>query len=232
MTWFRVDDKFYSHEKVQRIPREVRAEAVGTWALCGTWSAHHERDGFVPDFMIDELGGTAEGTAALIAVDLWRRRRDGVQFVNWREFQPTRAENAERRKAESQRKAEWRARKARESAGVSADVPAGQTRHDTPPSRPVPSREEVKQVPASSLVEKRDRNDDIDPVAACIIDTVAAVCRRDIHALVAWDVAAFLDERRGPRAKPLQNPARYYARAIEGSPAEVQQFIDTEGIAS
>jgi hypothetical protein len=146
MTWFKVDDGFYSHEKVLTIPRAVRAVALGTWIVCGTWSADKDRDGVVPAHMVEELGGTLEGAASLVAAKLWKRRKDGFVFVNWSEFQPTREEKAAKRIAESQRKAEYRARKARENAGVSADVPTGQDQDDAPPvpdpTRTRPEREE------------------------------------------------------------------------------------------
>ena len=141
MSWFKVDDGFYSHEKVLTIPRAVRAQAVGTWTLCGTWSADKDRDGYVPAHMIEELGATLEGAAALVEAKLWRRQRTGFVFINWSEFQPTREEKAEKRRAESQHKAEYRARKARESAGVSGNVPTGQNQDDAPPV-PDPTRPE------------------------------------------------------------------------------------------
>lgn len=257
MTWFRVDDGFYSHAKVLAIPRAVRAEAIGTWTLCGSWSAHHERDGFVPDYMVDQLGGTIAGAEALVTVGLWRRRRNGFVFVNWKEHQPTREQLEEKRAANRARQAAFRARRAG-AVTLDFDVEAqNENRNgfdpfldDYPPepndgagasrvtdalvrrSRPVPREDEVSQVPASSQGDKRERRDDISPVVASVVEAVGAVCRRNISALVVWDIVDFLDGRRGPRAKPLQNPARYYARAIEGSPAEVQQFIDTKGLAS
>jgi hypothetical protein len=127
VSWFKVDDGFYSHEKVLTIPRALRAEAVGTWTLCGTWSADKDRDGYVPAHMIEELGASVEGAVALVDAKLWRRKRSGFVFINWSEFQPTREEKAERRLAEAARKAEYRARKSAESAGhdpnVSHDVP-------------------------------------------------------------------------------------------------------------
>lgn len=235
MTWFRVDDKFHAHDKVRRIPRAVRAEAVGTWTLAGSWSADMERDGFVPAHMIDELGGTEAGAAALVDVGLWRRRKDGFVFVNWAEFQPTRAELIEKRNAESQRKAEYRARKARESADASGDVPLGQRRDDTLPSRPVPI-DDVKQVARSSSRNNGSSSDDsstgFSPVVESVVSAVAEHCGRTIHPLVVSDVTAWLDVRRGPRAKPIQNGARYYSNAIRQSAFEVQQMIDEKGLAS
>lgn len=157
MAWFKVDDGFYSHEKVLTIPREVRAEAIGTWTLCGTWSADKERDGFVPSHMIEELGATITGADALATAGLWKRTRNGFTFVNWAEFQPTRAGQDAKRKAESQRKAEWRARKAAERAAVSGNVPTGQNRDDVSPdpTRPDPN---TSTTPDGVVARKRATN--------------------------------------------------------------------------
>lgn len=253
MTWFRVDDGFYSHAKVVSIPRAIRAEVIGTWTLCGDWSADHERDGFVPFHMVDELGGTERGADVLVEVGLWRRRRNGFVFVNWKEHQPTRDQLEAKREGNRRRQAAFRARQEHGAVTLDINDPASEmigVSDETPPdpsndagvsrvtdalvtrSRPVPREDEVSQVGRSSSGNKRARSDDRDPVVAAVVDAVAAICRRDIHGLVVWDIVAFLDGRRGPRAKPLQNPARYYARAIEGSPAEVQQYIDQKGLAS
>jgi hypothetical protein len=156
MSWFKVDDGFYSHEKVLTIPRAIRAEAVGTWTLCGTWSADKDRDGYVPTHMIEELGASLAGAAALVDAKLWRRQRTGFVFVNWAEFQPTREEKSEKRRAESQRKAEYRARKARESAAVSGNVPTGQNQDDAPPV-PDPTRPDPSLISTSDEVEKMTR---------------------------------------------------------------------------
>lgn len=236
MTWFRVDDGFYSHDKVIRIPRARRAEAVGTWTLCGTWAADKERDGVVPAHMVDELGGTEAGAQALVDVGLWRRRRDAFVFVNWAEFQPTREQLHERRQAESQRKAEYRARKARESGAASGRVPMGQNRDDASPvpSRPVDDDDQTLSGRPNSDTGSAldDSSTGVSPVVDSVVQAVAECCARQIHPLVAHDIIAFLDARRGPRAKPVQVPARYYAGAIRQSPAEVQQFIDERGLAA
>ena len=116
MSWFKVDDAFSSSRKLLRMPRSIRLEAAGLWVVAGSWSAGQELDGLVPDYMIDEWGGRGEVVDALVSCGLWERTDDGSQFVNWSEYQPTAAENEERRRAERQRKAEWR--KAKKSKNV------------------------------------------------------------------------------------------------------------------
>jgi hypothetical protein len=137
MPWFKVDDGFYSHAKVVSIPRASRALALGTWIVCGTWSADKLTDGFVPTHMVDELGGSVEGAEALVVAGLWRARRGGgYTFVNWSEFQPTREKIETTRKSERDRKAAWRAGK----PGGSPDaVPTGQVRSPDTPTRPDPT---------------------------------------------------------------------------------------------
>lgn len=53
-----------------------------------------------------------------------------------------------------------------------------------------------------------------------------------LHPLVVADVIDFIDQRRGPKAQPIQAPERYYPGAIRSSWAEVQQFIHQKGLAS
>lgn len=85
--WFKVDDRFHSSRKVKAIPRAQRLEAVGLWAIAGSWSAGEGLDGFVPDYMIDDFGGTAELVAALVASGSWLAVDGGYRFAQWRKFQ-------------------------------------------------------------------------------------------------------------------------------------------------
>ena len=38
MVWFKVDDGFYSSQKVLSMPRSCRLAAVGLWTMAGNWS--------------------------------------------------------------------------------------------------------------------------------------------------------------------------------------------------
>lgn len=109
MPWFKVDDGFYSHEKVLNIPRRDRMAAAGLWTLCGAWSAQRLTDGRIPAVVVDELGGTKRLADLLVKVGLWKRSRGAYLFHNWTEFQPTKADVETEREA-----AKARMRKARE----------------------------------------------------------------------------------------------------------------------
>lgn len=112
MPWFRVDDGLSSNKKVLRIRRSQRCAAIGLWTLAGAWSSHELTDGFIPTYMLEELGGSEKLAGLLVDVaGVWTRVQDGFVFNNWNEFQPTRAAVEKRREDEAARKAEWRAKR-------------------------------------------------------------------------------------------------------------------------
>lgn len=242
MVWFKVDDGFPRHPKVLRIPREdnLRALAIGTWTLCGAWSASNRLDGYVPTYAIDEAGGTIAGAEALVVVKLWRKVRDGYRFVNWAEWQPTRAELDEKKENERVRKANQRAaRKASGGAAVSADVPAGHIAGPTT-SRPVPSRPDPSPSRPDDDQSSRGNSRALstagdDPVHNRLYAKIVEVCAEHgvtLHPLVVPDVIEFIEKRRGPGAKPIQAVERYFPGAIKSSWPEVEQFIYEKGLAS
>lgn len=167
MSWFKVDDAFHSSKPVLRIPRRYRAQAVGLWTLAGTWCAQEESDGFIPEYVIEELCGTPAMCKHLVQAGLWtaateldptstgvrddlegsssESRVAGWQFKNWAKYQPTRAQLEEDRE-----KARLRQRRHRESQrdnGVTTpDVTESQPRDSgTPdPTRPDPTNTEAK----------------------------------------------------------------------------------------
>ena len=53
MAWMKLDDKFHSSRKVNSIPKRHRFQAVGLWAIAGSWVAGEQTDGFVPERVID-----------------------------------------------------------------------------------------------------------------------------------------------------------------------------------
>lgn len=153
MTWFKVDDKLHSHNKIRKVLAEAPA-ALALWTVAGSWSADNLTDGFIPDHQLPWLipAGAEELASKLVAARLWRRVRGGYQFHQWdadgdgSRRNPTRAEVEElrRKKAEAGRKgglssANTRSKKqARASAGASADAKGLLE----PPTRPPPSTKE------------------------------------------------------------------------------------------
>ena len=156
MVWFKVDDGFYSSQKVLSIPRSCRVAAVGLWTLAGNWSGRELSDGRVPNFVLAEIGATPRLRRALVEARLWLDHGSaGIEFHSWADYQPTRAEvEAERAKA-AERQRKWRDRHKGETGDehvshtVTNDV-TNSVSHDAP-TRPDPtlSSSTKKKPPAS-----------------------------------------------------------------------------------
>lgn len=129
MPWFNVDDGFANSKPVMRIPRRYRAVCIGVWTLCGSWSAKELTDGFIPQEVVSEYGGTPKIVALLVAAELWQNSESGVQFRNWAKWQKTKQQVLDYRQAEADRKRNRRNAKRQTSdqqePEMSAECPAG-----------------------------------------------------------------------------------------------------------
>ena len=107
MPWFKVDDNLAFHRKTVAAGNT----AMGLWVRAGSWSAGQLTDGYIPEHMVRTLGGRAADARRLVEVGLWHDTEDGYQFHQWNEGdrQPSRTDV-------EQRRAEWRARKAKSRA--------------------------------------------------------------------------------------------------------------------
>lgn len=86
--WFRVDDEFWSHPKIQELPNS----ALGLWVKSGSWCAAHLTDGVIPDTKVRALGSTVTQVRALITAGLWvetvtSQGRKAYCFVDWEDYQ-------------------------------------------------------------------------------------------------------------------------------------------------
>jgi hypothetical protein len=98
VTWFKVDDNFSDHPKVEDLPDA----AVAMWTRGGSWSARHLTDGFVPERKARKLCDDPDrGLKALIDAGLWESVPDGYRFHDWSDYQPTREEEMAARRASS-----------------------------------------------------------------------------------------------------------------------------------
>lgn len=141
---FNVALRFYDSDEVLSIPRKIRAEAVGAWTLCGSYSANQLTDGFVSDEKLKQLGCRPQIRAALCATTpepLWipAPNGDGIQFTRWRKWQRMAAEVKDWREAEADRKRREREakteKKLRESSADSSHIPSeNSAESDTNPS--------------------------------------------------------------------------------------------------
>jgi len=111
MSWFKVDDKLWGHPKWLATPPRARA----LWITAGSWCAAQEQDGKVPVHVLPMLGASKADALALVASGLWEDGENGWVFHGWAEFQPTRAQQDEKREAARERMRKARERRANES---------------------------------------------------------------------------------------------------------------------
>lgn len=91
MTWFKVDDKLHSNNKIRKVAAEEPA-ALALWLIAGSWCSDNTNDGVVPDHQLPWLMPARGDELAhkLVSARLWRRVRGGYQFHDWTDWNPSR----------------------------------------------------------------------------------------------------------------------------------------------
>lgn len=135
MTWFKIDDGFWSHPKTMALS----AEAVALWVRAGAYSCQHLTDGHIPSrvtVLLDPSDDRTEHAHELIDAGLWQSTRDGYQFHDWDEYQES--SDTVKKRREQWRERQRKARESREESPVShANVTRDSRRESL---SPVPSR--------------------------------------------------------------------------------------------
>lgn len=175
MSWLRLDDDFYDHEKLG----DLDPAAGWLWVRALGWSAKHLRDGFVPAHVVVQFAGGIEAAqhlaALLVKARLWDVASGGWSAHDFTEYNPSaeqvRAKRAEAKARMAARRAQGgsvRANKGSGSQEPAENVLANNSRTDReradehpanmpgvepacspPPTRPDPTREErEKSAPA------------------------------------------------------------------------------------
>ena len=131
MTWFKCDDKFHSHRKVEGLS----LEAVGLWTLAGSWCADQGTDGRISETKLRQLAHCSEGKLQRVVTELvrnllWDRVKDergtvAYQFHDWSDYNPTSTEQDNARRLKTARQSRWRQKK---RTGVDAPVDASTQR--------------------------------------------------------------------------------------------------------
>jgi hypothetical protein len=136
VTWFKIDDGLHSHKKSAR----AGVEAMGLWALAGSWCADQLTDGWVPDYIAQRIAANAPDLAErLVKAGYWESGEhdgdSGWWFHDWSQANPTKAEvMADREKARDRMAAVRDAKRVRDVFAL-----------------PVPSRpEEEQEIPRSA----------------------------------------------------------------------------------
>jgi hypothetical protein len=99
MPWFRLEDSFHSHPKVQ----QAGNAAAGLWVRCGTWSAQYLTDGLIPPEVYGSYGRTRE-VEQLVTSRLWVRMDGGMLMPDYLDYNPSKADVEQRRKVDAERK--------------------------------------------------------------------------------------------------------------------------------
>lgn len=104
MTWFRVDDGFWSHPKTFALS----PGAVALWVRAGSYCGNHLTDGVVKRDVLPMLQGTTDHANELINAGLWVDHIDGYLFHDWTTYQDTRQSVEQRRESWRQRQQKHR----------------------------------------------------------------------------------------------------------------------------
>lgn len=138
MTWFKIDDGFWSHPKTMALS----AEAVALWVRAGAYSCQHLTDGHIPSrvtVLLDPSPDREQHAEELIDAGLWKSARDGYVFHDWGEYQES--SDTVKKRRDQWKERQRRARESRQESPVShANVTRDSRRESLSPvpSRPVP----------------------------------------------------------------------------------------------
>lgn len=114
ITWFKVDDKFWSHRKARALP----AEAIALWVRAGSYAGDHLTDGVITHDDLAFLGGSEKAAHALVRAGLWDDIEDGYAFHDWEHYQPTKAKIESERVATRERVKQWREAKKNDTTSI------------------------------------------------------------------------------------------------------------------
>jgi len=149
MTWFRIDDGFWSHPKIV----QLSDAAITLWTRSGSYSCQHLTDGHLTTHALRMVGGKARVADELVHAGLWETDNGGYRFHDWEHYQES-SEVVLARRAnarERQRKARAEREKKRHDAQMQSrdesrcDIPSdsdsdSRCEFSTPdPTRPDPT---------------------------------------------------------------------------------------------
>jgi len=97
MSWSRLDDSWYDHPKLMRLPDAMRNAGAGLRDRALSWSNRHLADGHVPNAVLRTLNCTPQLRASLIEVGLFEDEGQGVYIHDYPEFNETKEELLVRR---------------------------------------------------------------------------------------------------------------------------------------
>lgn len=228
MTWFKVDDRFYSHPKTLATSLAAR----GLWVSAGAWSSDQLTAGAVPDHALAMLGGSPELADELVSAGLWKRVRGGYQFHDWDRYQPDAIAEKDRKSVAG---ALGNHRRWHEKRGVTdpncaycqdkppdrkrSHVRSGSDRSsDAPANRPGPVPDPSSTSVVSHLQVRNARGSDDDDLISSVI---AAFLDRTEHLLSAEEAQTIIGrvlDRAAASGAAVHHRARYVLSALANEP--------------
>jgi hypothetical protein len=142
MTWFKVDDGFWSHPKTLALP----PSAVALWVRAGSYCGKHLTDGFVSRAILPMLQGTEGDALELVHSGLWKPVDGGWAFHDWDAYQDT-------KEAVERRRVAWKERAKRHRSNDDENTPSSSI-HSIPFHSPV-SRDSRRDSTRDSRRESR-----------------------------------------------------------------------------
>ena len=172
MTWFKMDDAWWSHRKVLPLSLEAR----GLWVTVASWSSQHLSDGVVEWSTVESIvPRTSSKRLKALALELeaqglWIVSPTEIRFHDWTQHQQSRAQVEAKRAADSARKTQRlaqgiRAESERNPSGKSSDAkrnPRPRSYTDTNPPKS-PAHRSVAETLAD--LEAKIQADDLTPTA-------------------------------------------------------------------
>lgn len=219
MPWFKVDDHFWSHPKVN----DLSPSAVALWVRAGSFAAQHLTDGDVGAGTIKMLGYKRDAANELVNAGLWDAKDEKTwTFHDWAKYQPSKETVTAEREAARQRMREVRANRPRSSATPSRPGPVPDMTYVSESSpldnRATDDSETTRQEQTARGVLEGGFNINPDRLIAHIRQR----CDRAVTVAEAMRVATFLLDK----GRDVKNPQGYVLTSITQSWAEVQKYID------
>lgn len=152
MTWFKVDDRFPEHSKLEALEHDPRgwAEALAVWLVAGCHAAGNLTDGLIARSRLERItpmGKRASKVAdQLVELGLWERTDKGYKFHDWFDWQPSAEEVEYQRERNAAKQRAIRDRRREQDTGnrlqpaKSNRLPPEEVTGAVTMSRPVPSR--------------------------------------------------------------------------------------------
>ena len=161
MTWFKVDDGFWSHPKSAPLSNN----AVALWVRAGAYCCQHLTDGFVKASVL-RMVGDKDSAIELVASGLWIDVPGGWKFHDWDEYQETRdvvkkrRDDARERQRRTRELREKRRSESHRESRVTDTVTSQEVFNPRPdPTRPDPTSSSSGQFRGVGGVAENARNE-------------------------------------------------------------------------